>query len=74
MSKPVVFSVTVYEDGQLEYTCQTLGNPAVDEIILRGWLDKVREGVLGAAAQQDALRRVKLANVTDIRNGPKFSA
>lgn len=67
--KPV-FSVIVYEDGRMEYTCQTLGNPAVDELILRGWLDKIREGVLSAAAQaaiEAAAGRIRIASVADIR-------
>lgn len=45
----IVFQVVVYENGQLEYTCQRTGQPAIDELILRGWLDKVREGVLESA-------------------------
>ena len=68
MSNRVVFSVTVYEDGRMEYTCQALGQPAVDELILRGWLDKVREGVLDAA-RRAAEPDVKLASVRDLRGG-----
>ena len=51
----IAFQVVVYENGQMEYTMQSLGQPAIDELILRGWLDKVREGVLEAAKKRAGL-------------------
>lgn len=40
---PVIFAVQVYASGAVTWQAPKTGDPMMDEIILRGWLDKVRE-------------------------------
>jgi hypothetical protein len=40
---PIIFSVVVYADGTVRWRSPQSGDPMTDEIIKRGWLDKVRE-------------------------------
>jgi hypothetical protein len=40
---PVIFSVVVHADGTVRWTSPKTGDPMTDEILKRGWLDKVRE-------------------------------
>lgn len=43
---PITFQVTVYGTGQLNWKSPKTGDPAIDEMLLRGWLDKIRETIL----------------------------
>ncbi len=45
-SPPVAFRVTVYATGQMEWKMTPTGDAMTDELLLRGWLDKVRETIL----------------------------
>ena len=40
---PIIFSVQVYADGTVRWRSPQTGDPMTDEILKRGWLDKVRE-------------------------------
>lgn len=40
---PIIFSVIVHADGTVRWTSPKTGDPMTDEILRRGWLDKVRE-------------------------------
>lgn len=44
----IVFRVVVYADGTMDWKTQHTGDPLTDELLARGWFDKVRETVLEA--------------------------
>lgn len=49
MPGEIAFKVIVYVDGQMEFSMKSTGDAPTDELMLRGWLDKVRESVLASA-------------------------
>ncbi len=57
--KQVLFRVLFTADGVLEWESVRTGDPQTDEILLRGYFDKIREAVLDAAKRGSSpLRRV----------------
>lgn len=42
----VVFRIVVMRDGSMSWKTPRSGDPMTDEILARGWLDKVRETIL----------------------------
>lgn len=56
--KRVLFRILFTADGGLEWESVKTGDPMTDEIMLRGFFDKIREAVLDAAKRGPALRRV----------------
>lgn len=44
----IAFKVIVYLDGRMEWKGPDVGDPLTNELLVRGWLDKVRETLLQA--------------------------
>lgn len=42
---PVVFQVRLFADGHLDWVTPVSQDPAINEIIFRGYFDKVRETI-----------------------------
>lgn len=43
---PVILGLWVHADGTIRWRMPRTGDPQTDEILARGWLDKLREVVL----------------------------
>lgn len=44
----VIFKIVVKSDGTMEWKTPRTGDPLMDEILARGWIDKARETLLQA--------------------------
>lgn len=44
---PVVFEVRLFADGHLAWKSPQSADPAMNEILFRGYFDKVRDAILG---------------------------
>lgn len=44
----VIFKIVVNSDGTMEWKTPRTGDPLMDEILARGWIDKARETLLQA--------------------------
>jgi hypothetical protein len=47
----VVFRLVVYTDGTMDWKTPHTADPLMNELLARGWLDKLREVVLAAMQQ-----------------------
>jgi len=43
---PVVFQIRLFADGHLDWKSPQSADPAMNEILFRGYFDKVREAIL----------------------------
>lgn len=47
----VVFRIVIYADGTMDWKTPRTEDPLTNEILARGWLDKVRDTLLAAMSQ-----------------------
>ena len=48
----IAFRIVVYTDGTMDWKTPDAGDPLTNELLARGWFDKVRETILAAMQQQ----------------------
>jgi hypothetical protein len=56
---PRIFALEVFQDGTIRWNSPNTGNPAIDEVMLRGWMDKAAEAVKQAIAQANGTTIVR---------------
>jgi len=44
---PVVFQIRLFADGHLDWKAPNSPDPAMNEILFRGYFDKVRDTIIG---------------------------